>query len=66
MAASAVRRRSAIRSAFAIGVRGVQAGADLEEVIRQIRGGSWTPSEAAYEFRNGSEVTSVFIEEGSK
>eukprot|EP00892_Ulva_mutabilis_P001087 jgi/Ulvmu1/1097/UM106_0013.1 len=41
------------------------AGADLEDVIRQIRGGSWTPSEPAYEFRNGSEVTSVYIEEGA-
>lgn len=41
----------------------VQAGADLEDVIRQIRGGSWTPSEPAYEFVNGAEVTSVYIEQ---
>lgn len=42
-----------------------QAGENLEEVIKKIRGGSWTTAEPAYEFRNGNEVTKVFIEEGT-
>lgn len=43
----------------------MQAGADLEDVIKQIQGGSWTPSDPVAQFPSGQELTRIYIEENT-